>query len=111
MNESNLSLSSPPADILNAFYGGLLQSWLDSGQSILPELPQVATAGDQSHPMVRAGRNPANEEKVRYILIAALQLWMMFAQTPDIKAKLFNAVVTFSDPAKWDVIANLIWGP
>lgn len=105
-----LYLTSPPADILNAMYGGLIQAWLDAGQSILPEVPQ-ATAGDHSTPFQAATRNPAEEEKVRLILLSALSLWMLFAQNPTTKAKLFNVVLTLSDPAKWAVVAGIFWGP
>jgi len=111
MNEQSLSLTSPPADILNAMYGGLIQSWLDAGQSILPEAPQVATAGDHSTPIQAAARNPVEEEKVRLILLSAASLWMLLAQNPSTKAKLFNVFLTLSDPAKWAVVAGLFWGP
>lgn len=111
MNEVNLTLLSPPVEIANALYGGLIQAWLDSGQSILPDETPQASAGDHSTPVPLTVRNPADEEKIRLIILSGLSLWMMFSQSPTMKSRIFNAMMTFSDPAKWAVIAGLIWGP
>lgn len=88
------------------------QDWMVVLQAIVSLLQQLfPTQPPALGAEVPKTRNPVQEEKVRLVIITACQLWALLATDPVTKSKLLNVVATCSDPAKWETLANLFWGP
>lgn len=113
---TNLSLDSTPADILNCYYTNIIRGLFDVEAGILPSAalepyPKKDGIGFFSAEATSVQtRDPANEEKIRLIILGACQLWLYLSRNAQIQSRLLTVIYTVSDPGKWKVIADLIWG-